>query len=175
MAARTAPEADVCGSHGRCSGRACRCRRGCRAGEPQAPQPCCPSERARQACQRRERRHRARARRVRLGARQDGRMMPLRPWAAACQMGPSRKPAPGSMARGAIRERTMRSLRATRDPRHAELPSRKHRNALPNARISDSQSCVESDTPQRRRASGGRYREWSHPRSGIRGWDNHAS
>jgi hypothetical protein len=90
-------------------------------------------------------------------------------------MGPSRKPAPGSMARGAIRERTMRSLRATRDPRHAELPSRKHRNALPNARISDSQSCVESDTPRRRRASGGRYREWPHPRSGIRGWDNHAS
>lgn len=83
MAARTAPEADVCGSHGRCGGRACRCRRGCRAGEPQASQPCCPSERARQACQRRERRHRARARRVRLGARQDGRMMPLRPRAAA--------------------------------------------------------------------------------------------
>ena len=39
------PLADVCGSHGRCGGRACRCRRGCRAGEPQASQPCCPSER----------------------------------------------------------------------------------------------------------------------------------
>ena len=109
------------------------------------------------------------------GARQDGRMMPLRPWAAAWQMGPSRKPAPGSMARGAVRESAMRSLRATRDPRHAELPSRKHRNALPNARISDSQSCVESDTPRRRRASGGRYREWPHPRSGIRGWDHYVS
>lgn len=83
MAARTAPEADVCGGHGRCGGRACGCRRGCRAGEPQASRPCCPSERARQACQRREHRHRARARGVRLGARQDGRMMPLRPWAAA--------------------------------------------------------------------------------------------
>ena len=83
MAARTAPEADVCGGHGRCGGRACGCRRGCRAGEPQASRPCCPSERARQACQRREHRHRARARGVRLGARQDGRMMPLRPWGAA--------------------------------------------------------------------------------------------
>jgi len=82
-AARTAPEADVCGSHGRCSGRACRCRRGCRAGELQAPQPCCPSERARQACQRREPRHRAGARSARLGARPDGRMMPRRPLAAA--------------------------------------------------------------------------------------------
>ena len=175
MAARTAPEAGVRGSHGRCGGRACRRRRGCRAGEPQAPRPRRPSEGARQARQRREHRRRARARRVRLGARQDGRMMPLRPWAAAWQTGPSRKPAPGSMARGAIRERTMRSLRATRDPRHAEPSSRRHRNALPNARISDSRSCVESDTPRRRGASGGRYREWSHPRSGIRGWDHYAS
>ena len=86
-------------------------RRGCptRANSPGFIRRVLPHLRGqRQACQRRERRHRARARRrcVRTG-RSPG-------WpddAAAAlgqQMGPSRKPAPGSMARGAIRERTMR-------------------------------------------------------------------
>ena len=147
MAARTAPEADVCGSHGRCGGRACRCRRGCRAGEPQASQPCCPSERARQACQRRERRHRARARRVRLGAGQDA------PDDAAAALGRSLTNGSFPEARAWLdgawgNPRTHYAQPwATPNIRHAELPSRKHRNALPNARISDSQSCVESDTP----------------------------
>ncbi len=40
-------------------------------------------------------------------------------------------------------------LRATRDFRHAEPPGRRHRNVLPNARMSDSRSCVEPDTPHR--------------------------
>lgn len=39
---------------------------------------------------------------------------------------------------------------AMRDPRPAELPSRKHQNVLANTRISDLQSCVEPDTPDGR-------------------------
>lgn len=61
---------------------------------------------------------------------------------------------------------------ATHDARQAKLPSRKHRNALTNTRISDLQTCVESDTPQA--SQGGREEHGRRPalphhgRAGLR-------
>jgi hypothetical protein len=48
-------------------------------------------------------------------------MMPLRPDTKVLP----RKPVPGSMARGAIRETSVCSLQAMRDPRHAKTPQPK--------------------------------------------------
>ena len=62
--------------------------------------------------------------------------------------------ATASMARGATCGRSMRSPSGHARSQARGTPQPEHRNALPNARISDSQSCVEPDAPMAAAARG---------------------